>query len=158
MPKFNLELFKTLNPNFAFIHSKRKKLGMFILYQKHQFIYPYKINSSPIRQFPSFSTFGSCHVTIIKRHLKNYFRGKIHVVLGILARDIANQFYALNASLTTPWVFENFQCQKSVKRSFVTFFCLLVSSYPLSAISIFVNSRDLYNLKGLCHGSPVHFV
>ena len=35
MPKFNLELFKTLNPNFAFIHSKRKKLGMFILYQKH---------------------------------------------------------------------------------------------------------------------------
>ena len=101
MPKFNLELFKTLNPNFAYIHSKRKKLGMFILYQKRQFIYPYKVNSSPICQFSSFSIFGSCHVTIIKRHLKIYVRGKIHAVLGILARDIANQFYALN-TLTTP--------------------------------------------------------
>ena len=102
MPKFNLELFKTLNPNVAYIHSKRKRLGMFILYQKHQFIYPYKVNSPAIRQFPSFSIFGSCHVTIIKGHLKSYFRGKIHVVLGILARDIANQFYALNTSLANP--------------------------------------------------------
>ena len=30
MPKFNLELFKTLILNFAYIHSKRRKLGMFI--------------------------------------------------------------------------------------------------------------------------------
>ena len=39
MPKFNLELFKTLILNFAFIHSKRRKLGMFTLFQKYQFVY-----------------------------------------------------------------------------------------------------------------------
>ena len=33
MPKFNLELFKTLILNFECIHSKRWKLGMFILFQ-----------------------------------------------------------------------------------------------------------------------------
>ena len=32
MPKFNLESFKSLILNFAYIHSKRKKLGMLILY------------------------------------------------------------------------------------------------------------------------------
>ena len=32
MPKFNPELFKTLISNFAYIHSKRRKLGMFILF------------------------------------------------------------------------------------------------------------------------------
>ena len=31
MPKFNLEFFKTLVLNFAYIHSKRRKLGMLIL-------------------------------------------------------------------------------------------------------------------------------
>ena len=36
MPKFNLELFKTLILNFAYIHSKRRKLGMFTLFQKYQ--------------------------------------------------------------------------------------------------------------------------
>ena len=61
MPKFNLELFKTLILNFAYIHSKRRKLGMFILFRKCQFVYPNKVNSPPIRQFPSFSIFG--HVT-----------------------------------------------------------------------------------------------
>ena len=36
MPKFSLELFKTLILNFEYIHSKRrKKLGMFILFQKN---------------------------------------------------------------------------------------------------------------------------
>ena len=37
--KFNLELFKTLVWNFAHIHSKSRKLGMFIFFQKirHQF-------------------------------------------------------------------------------------------------------------------------
>ena len=50
MPKVNLGLFKTLILNFTYIHSKRRKLGMFILFQK--------------RQFPSFSIFGdvTCHV------------------------------------------------------------------------------------------------
>jgi len=44
MPKFNLELFKTLILNFAYIHSKRRKLGMFILFQKCQFVYPNKLS------------------------------------------------------------------------------------------------------------------
>ena len=52
MPHFNLELL------FAYIRSKRGKLGMFIFYDKSQFIYPNKVNLPPIRQFPSFSTFG----------------------------------------------------------------------------------------------------
>ena len=32
--KFNLELFKTSILNFAYIHYKRRKSGMFILFQK----------------------------------------------------------------------------------------------------------------------------
>ena len=58
MPKLNLELFKTLILNFANILSKRKKLGKSILFQKCQFVNPNKVNSSPIRSFPSFSIFG----------------------------------------------------------------------------------------------------
>ena len=51
----------------TYIHSKRRKLGMFILFQKCQFVYPNKVNSPPIRRFLSFSIFGqTCHVTIIK--------------------------------------------------------------------------------------------
>ena len=67
MPKFNLELFKTLIFNLAYIHSKRKKLGIFIFFPKREFVYQNKVISPPIRQFPSFSIFGnmSCHVTII---------------------------------------------------------------------------------------------
>ena len=65
MPKFNLELFKTLILNFAYTPSKRRKLGMFILFQKYQFVYGNKENPPPIYQFPSFSIFG--HVTIINR-------------------------------------------------------------------------------------------
>ena len=37
MPKFNLELFKTLISNFA--HIQRRKLSMFTLFQKYQFAY-----------------------------------------------------------------------------------------------------------------------
>ena len=67
--KFNLDLFKTLILNCASIHSKRRKLRVFILFQKWQFIYPKNVNSPSIRQYPSFSIFGhvKCHVTIIKR-------------------------------------------------------------------------------------------
>ena len=57
MPKFNLELFKTLIFNFAYIHSKRRKLGMFILFQKRQFVYRDKVISPPILQTSRF-TFG----------------------------------------------------------------------------------------------------
>ena len=69
MPKYNRELLKTLILNFLYIHSKRRKLGMFILFQKCQLVYPNKVNSPPIRQFPPFSIFGlvTSHVTIIKR-------------------------------------------------------------------------------------------
>ena len=36
MPKFNLESFKILILNFVYIHSKRRKLGVFILFLKCQ--------------------------------------------------------------------------------------------------------------------------
>ena len=54
---------------FAYIHSKRRKLDIFMLYQKRQFIYTNKGNSPPMRKFPSFSIFGhvTCHVTISER-------------------------------------------------------------------------------------------
>ena len=71
---------------------------MFILYQKRQFIYPKKVNSPPIRQFTSFPIFGhvTCHVTIIngcatRRPQELLLAKKIHLVLAILAKDIANQ-------------------------------------------------------------------
>ena len=38
MPKFKLELFKTLILNDAYIHSKHWKLGMFTFFQKYQFL------------------------------------------------------------------------------------------------------------------------
>ena len=44
MPKFNFELFKTLILNFLYIQSKRITLGMFILFQKYQFVYLNKVN------------------------------------------------------------------------------------------------------------------
>ena len=67
--QFNLELFKTLILNFVYIHSKRRKLDMFILFQKCEFVYPIKVNTPPIPQFPSFQIVGhvTCHLTIIKR-------------------------------------------------------------------------------------------
>ena len=69
MRKFNLELSKNLMFNFAYIHANRKKLGMFIFFQKYQFVYRNNVNLRPIRQFPSLSIFGhvTCHVTTIKR-------------------------------------------------------------------------------------------
>ena len=95
----NLQLFNTLISNFAYIHSKRRKLGMFILFQKSQFVYPNNVNSPQIRQCPSFSSFGhvTCHVTIIKQeNLMIYFWGRILSFLGLLARDTANHSYAQN--------------------------------------------------------------
>ena len=52
-----------------YIHSKRRKLGMFIVFQKCQFVCPNKVNSPPFRQFSSFQIVGhaTCHVTLIKR-------------------------------------------------------------------------------------------
>ena len=59
MPKFNLELFKTLILIFAYIYSKRRKLSIFILCQEYQFIYPNKVKLPPIRKFPGFSILGT---------------------------------------------------------------------------------------------------
>ena len=84
MPKFNLEFFKTLVLNFAYIHYKRRKLGMFILFQKYQCVYPNKVNSPLIRHIPSFPWLN----VKAQENLKIYFWGKIHFVLGLLARDI----------------------------------------------------------------------
>ena len=61
MPKINLGFFKTLILNLSCIHSKPRKLDIFILFQKYQFVCSNEVNSPPIRQFPSFSIFG--HVT-----------------------------------------------------------------------------------------------
>ena len=87
MPKFNLELFKTIILNFAYIHSKTRKLGMFILFQQCHFVYPNKVNSPPIRQFPIFRHVTS-HVSIIIRQdtrkpqdlllSKNSFCSRLH--------------------------------------------------------------------------------
>ena len=84
MPKYNLELFKILILNFAYLRSKQGEKCMFTLYQKHQFISPL------IRQFLSFSIFGKK----AQEDLKIYFRGKI------LERNIANQSYTPNTPLT----------------------------------------------------------
>ena len=84
MPKYNLELFKILILNFAYLRTKRGEKCMFTLYQKHQFISPL------IRQFLSFSIFGKK----AREDLKIYFRGKI------LERNIANQSYTPNTPLT----------------------------------------------------------
>ena len=69
MPIFNLKLLKPSILNFEYIHSKGRKLDMFILFQRCQFVYLNKVNSPPILQFPLFLIFGqeTCHVTIIKR-------------------------------------------------------------------------------------------
>ena len=67
--QINHKLFKTLILNFAYIHSKRWKLGIFLLFQKCQFVYPVEVSSPPIHQFSPFSSFShmTCQVTISKR-------------------------------------------------------------------------------------------
>ena len=80
MPKFYLEFFKTLILNFVYIHSKLRKLGMFILFQKYRFVYRNEVNSPPIRQFPLCSIFG--HVTIIERSGTRKPRDLLHLIFG----------------------------------------------------------------------------
>ena len=105
MLNFHLEIFKTLMLNFVYIYSKRRKLVMFILFQRWQFFYPNKSNSPPIRQIPSFLILVTWHVTWschvkAQENLKICFWGKNHLVLGLLAIDIANHSYPQNTSLT----------------------------------------------------------
>ena len=61
----------------------------------------------PGYQFPSFAIFSheTCHVTIINgyvtRRPQDILLGKkIHLVLAVLAKDIANQSYSLNTHWT----------------------------------------------------------
>ena len=63
MPSFNLELFKHLNLNFMYIHSKHRKWGVFYpdLWEKPITIHLNKVNLPPICQLPLFSIFG--HMT-----------------------------------------------------------------------------------------------
>ena len=59
MPKFNLELFKTLLLNLGYINLKRRKLGMFILFQKCQFVYPNKVEFATNSSISFISNFWS---------------------------------------------------------------------------------------------------
>ena len=70
---------------------------MFVSFQKYQFVYRNKVNSPPIRQFPSRD-----HNLNVKAqgNLKIYFWGKVHFVLGFLAKDIAIYLCSQNTSLT----------------------------------------------------------
>ena len=65
---------------------------MFVIFQKYQFVYRNKVNSPPIRQFPSRD-----HNLNVKaqENLKIYFWGKVHFVV-----DIANHLYSQNTPLT----------------------------------------------------------
>ena len=94
MPKFNLQLSKTLILNFAYIHSKRRKLGMFIFYLWEKPSYLSKqskfATNSPISFIFNFWS----------RDKKIEFWGKVHFVLGLLARDIDIQWYAQNIPLS----------------------------------------------------------
>ena len=83
---------------------------MFTLYQKRQFIYPDKLISFVIRQFPPFLIFGrkTFHITIILRRKKTSratFGEKFHSVLGILERDIANRSSTSLTQTSNPRVF-----------------------------------------------------
>ena len=84
MPKVNIELFKILILNFAYVHSNSANL-----------FNSYKVNSHHFANFLHFqSNFQA------KENLKIYFCGKIHFVLGLSARDIANHSYAPKKPLT----------------------------------------------------------
>ena len=73
MPKFNLELFKTLISNFAYI--QRKKLSMFTLFQKYQFAYRNK--SELATNWPISFLFIFLNVRAQEKP-KIYFGGKVH--------------------------------------------------------------------------------
>ena len=66
MPKFNLELFKNLILNFAYIHSKRRKVGMFVPYQKCQLSKKKQIRQQ-FADFLHFQFLVMCRVSIVKR-------------------------------------------------------------------------------------------
>ena len=98
MPKFYLELFETLLLEFVYIHSKRRKLGMFILFQKCQFFL------SKQNRLDTNSPISFIFNLIIKREgtrkPQDLLLGKIHFVLSLLARNTANHSYASSLEVT----------------------------------------------------------
>ena len=58
-----------------FIHSKRRMLSIFILFQKCQFFYPNKVTSPPIRQFPMFGGIGDVGIDWYIVHLMSDPKG-----------------------------------------------------------------------------------
>ena len=87
MSKFNLQLLKTWILNFAHVHSKGRKLGMFILFQSK-----FPTNSPISHRFPT-----NWPISIFKRSdtrtPQDLLLGKNCFVLGLLARDIANHSF-----------------------------------------------------------------
>ena len=87
MSKFNLQLLKTWILNFAHIHSKGRKLGMFILFQSE-----FPTNSPISHGFPT-----NWQISVFKRSdtrtPQDLLWGKKCFVLGLLARDIANHSF-----------------------------------------------------------------
>ena len=94
-------LFKTLILNFAYIHSKRRKLGMFILFQKCQFVSKQSnfATNSPISFIFNFWSLDH-NLTFRHTNTSRFTLGKVQFVPGLLAGNIANYAYAQSTSLT----------------------------------------------------------
>ena len=111
MSQFKLQLLKTWILNFAHVHSKGRKLGMFILFQSK-----FPTNSPISHRFPT-----NWPISIFKRldtrTPQDLLLGKNYFVLGLLARDISNHSFehtfdpglkALSERLTSWEAFSDF--------------------------------------------------
>ena len=106
MPRFNLELFKPLILNFAYIHSKRRKLGMLkILFQKCQIclskLSKFATNSpnSFIFNFWLREMSRDHNETLRHKKTSRFTFGERFILFCLLAIDIANHSYAQNTPL-----------------------------------------------------------
>ena len=106
MPRFNLELFKPLILNFAYIHSKRRKLGMLkILFQKCQIclskLSKFATNSpnSFIFNFWLREMSRDHNETLRHKKTSRFTFGEKLILFCLLAIDIANHSYAQNTPL-----------------------------------------------------------
>ena len=106
MPRFNLELFKPLILNFAYIHSKRRKLGMLkILFQKCQIclskLSKFATNSpnSFIFNFWLREMSRDHNETLRHKKTSRFTFGEKFILFCLLAIDIANHSYAQNTPL-----------------------------------------------------------
>ena len=106
MPRFNLELFKPLILNFEYIHSKRRKLGMFkILFRKCQIclskLSKFATNSpnSFIFNFWLRDMSRDHNETLTHKKTWRFTFGGKFILFCLLAIDIANHSYAQNTPL-----------------------------------------------------------